>query len=161
MVGQTQKSPEWKVIVDMFRAVSWGDIITHETIASETQLPIASTPYYRQVSQACNVLLRDHDIAVENVVKIGYKRVEPNRYGERARRDARLGKRRLKHGLRVVKAVPVHLLTDEEMKKFEHATRLLAELSLQAHRVFRSMKDVLPAVTLRPTLAAAKPDRVQ
>lgn len=163
MIGQTQKYPEWRVIVDLFRLAEYGDIITHETIAGMAQLQPATASYYRHMRQACRVLLREHDIEVESLPKKGYKRVEPGRYGERARRDTRIGSRRIRHGACVVKAAPVHLLTPEQSKELEHVMLLLSALTLQASKVIRSMKNVLPAVQSRPPLSVAETDstRVQ
>jgi hypothetical protein len=155
MIGQTQKFPEWRVIVDLFRAAAYGDVLTHETIATATHLRPETLPYYRQMAQARRALLRDHDIEVECLAKVGYKRVEPERYGERARRDTRLGTRRIKRGARVVKAAPLHLLTAEQVKELEHTMLLLAALKTQASQVLRSMKNILPPVQAPKQLASA------
>jgi hypothetical protein len=162
MIGQTTKFPEWRVIVDLFRAAEYGDVITHETIAKTTGLCPETLVYYRHMSQARKVLLREHEIEVESVAKVGYKRVEPGRYGERARRDTRLGARRIKRGRRVAQAAPVHLLTAEQVKELEHTMLLLSALTLQAGRVIRSMKNVLPAVAAtQQATDEQNPTRVQ
>ena len=163
MVGETSKFPEWRVIVDLFRAADYGDTIAHETIAHETKLIPQTDLYYRQVAQARKVLLREHGLEVESIANKGYKRVEPGRYGERARRETRLGKRRIGRGVRVVKAAPRHLLTADQVRDLEHTMRLLSALKTQADKVIRSMKNVLPPVAPRLALPAGQDDttRVQ
>ena len=154
MIGETTKHPEWRVIVDLFREVTWGDIVLHHAITQATGLRSETVPYYRQVAQARRTLLRDFDIEVESVPKVGYRRVEPERYGERARRDTRLGRRRISRGARVVKAAPVHLLTAEQVQELEHTMRLLSALRMQTDKVLKSMRNVLPPVTPRQALPA-------
>lgn len=154
MIGETTKYPEWRVIVDLFRDATWGDIVPHDVITQATGLRAETMAYYRHVAQARRTLLRDHDIEVESLPKVGYRRVEPERYGERARRDTRLGRRRISRGARVVKAAPVHLLTAEQAQELEHTMRLLAALRLQADKVIKSMRNVLPPVTPRQALPA-------
>jgi hypothetical protein len=154
VIGETSRHPEWRVIVELFREATWGDLVAHGTIAAATGLRAETMPYYRHVAQARRTLLRDHDIEVESVPKVGYRRVEPERYGERARRDTRLGRRRISRGARVVKAAPVHLLTAEQVQELEHTMRLLAALRAQADRVIKSMRNVLPPVPPRQALPA-------
>lgn len=155
MVGQTRKSPEWREIVDLFRAVQYGGVLDHETIGSAVGLRPETSVYYRQMAQARRVLLRDHDIEVETLPKIGYKRVEPNRYGERARRDTQIGARHIKRGRRVVQAAPLHLLTPTQVTELEHTMRMLVTLQTQTNKVIKSMKNVLPSVEPKKIAAAA------
>ena len=149
MVGQVSKFPEWRVIVDLLRSAEYGETVTHGDIAASTQLMAGTDVYYRHMGQARRVLLREHDLEVESVPTVGYKRVEPNRYGERARRETRLGSKRIRRGRRVVKAAPVHLLTAAQVAELEHTMLMLAALSTQASKVIRSMKNVLPPVAAK------------
>lgn len=158
MIGQVKPHPEWRIIVDLFRAAEYGETLTHTAIAEATGLRQESPVYYRQMSQARRSLLRDHDIETENVPKVGYKRVEPGRYGERARRDIRFGTRRIKRGKRVVEAVPVTLLTGDQVREIEHMMRLLSALQTHATKVIRSMKNVLPPVKETLQLPMGEPD---
>lgn len=145
-IGETRPHPEWRVIVDLFRALDYGQSLAHRVVCEATSLRAESTEYYRHISQARRVLLRDHGIEVESEPGKGYRRVEPGRYGERSKRDLRLGGKRIRRGRKVLEVAPVHLMTPEQVKEIEHATQRLNLLVAQMTSTIRSMKNVLPPV---------------
>lgn len=157
-VGQTQKHPEWRVIVDLFRAVDWGALITHATIVEATGLQPETTVYYRHVRQARKALLRDHDIVIDTEPKIGYRRAEPGDYGRSARGDVHRGNVRYRTARKKIVAAPAHLLTPAQQKELEHAMVLVKAIEQSAAKAYRSMKAVLAPVTPHRALVAAGED---
>lgn len=157
-VGQTQKHPEWRIIVDLFRAADWGEVLAHQTIADATSLRPETMAYYRHMAQARKVLLRDHDIVIETEAKVGYKRTEPGGYGRAGRRDVHLGTRKIRRARKKLAAAPAHLLTGEQMRELERAMVLVRSLEQGLSQAYRTMKNVLAPVQPHRALLAARED---
>lgn len=154
--GQTQRHPEWRIIVDLLRAADWGEVVTDRTIADATGLKADTRLYYRHVAQARKVLLRDHEILMLREVKVGYKRGNPRDYGPDARRDLRLGDRRHRLAERKLGAAPAHRLTAQEVKELEHAMMLVKAIRQATRQAYRTMKNVLTAVQPHRALSEAR-----
>lgn len=157
-VGETQKHPEWRIIVDLVRAVDWGELIPHRVIAEATGLRPETTVYYRHVQQARKVLLRDHDIIIDTEAKAGYRRAEPGGYGKSARVEVRRGNKRYRTARRKIAAAPAHLLTPEQSKELEHAMVMVKAIEQSAAKAYRSMKAVLAPVQPHKALMAGSED---
>lgn len=158
MIGETQKHPEWRIIVELFRAVEWGALIPHRTIAEATGLRPETHLYYRHMRQARKVLLRDHDIVIDTEAKVGYRRVAPEGYGKSARVEVHRGNRRYRLARRKIGAAPAHLLTPEQAKELEHAMMLVKAIEESAARAYRSMKAVLGPVQPHRALLVGQTD---
>lgn len=145
-IGQTSLHPEWRVVVERLRQLSYGEVITHGDLVKLTGLAYGSRTYYQQMRQAIKVLLREHEIVIVSVMKVGYKRLEPVNHGREARRYVRLGTRRIKRGGKVARATDVALLTDEQKRELENSMKQLALLAQSMNAMYRSMRGVLPPV---------------
>lgn len=154
--GQTQRHPEWRIIVDLLRAADWGEVVTDRTIADATGLRVDTRIYYQHVAQARKVLLRDHDIVMLRELKVGYKRATPQEYGPEARNLLRLGARRIRRGEKTIDAAPAHLLTAQQVKELEHAMVLIKAVRQSVQQAFRTMKNVLTAVQPHRALSEAR-----
>lgn len=148
-VGHVEKSPEWRILVDEFMRLDYGDVIRHDALCALTGLVWGTQKYYQQTSMAMRVLLRDHERVVVCVPKVGYKRLEPERHGQETRRYLRLGTKRIKKGGKVARVTPFERLTPEQGKELEHSMVLLRALNVQMQSLYRSMRNVLPPVSER------------
>lgn len=160
MVGQTQPHPEWRAIVERLRSLAYGEVIPHAAIAAQTGLAVESRAYYQHANRAVRALLYEYGIEVENVPGVGYKRTEPHRYAERARRQWRLGDRRIRRGSVIVVATPVALLkTPEQVREHEH-TMEHASKRLAAQKTLRQdFRKALASITTdRPRLTGGGAD---
>lgn len=156
--GTTQKHPEWRIIVDLFRAIEWGALIPHTTISEATGLVPETVVYYRHMRQARKALLRDHDIVIDTEPKVGYRRAAPGDYGPSARGDVRRGNARYRTARKKIVAAPAHLLTPEQQKELEHAMVLVKAIEESAGKAYRSMKAVLGPVTPHRALLTGHDD---
>lgn len=161
MIGQTVPHPEWRLLVDRLRQLDYGELIPHHEIVTLSGLVYGTQPYYQQMRQAIKVLLREHEMVVVSVPKVGYKRLEPQKHGQEVRRYVRLGARRIKRGSRVGQVTDMALLAEDQKREWEKAMRLVTLLKQQMGQVYRSMKGVLPPVQMRQlTEAHPKDDTV-
>jgi hypothetical protein len=151
MIGETHRHPEWRIVVDLFRAAEYGQVLTHEALCAATGLRAESRAYYQQMSQARKVLLRDHSIAVNVEPKVGYRRAEPERYAELGKRQFRLGKGRIREGRKTVNAAPVTMLNDQQLRELEHIQRQICLAEQAVKQAVKSMRNVLPPVQSRLT----------
>lgn len=158
MIGQTVPHPEWRLLVDRLRQLDYGELIPHHEIVTLSGLVYGTQPYYQQMRQAIKVLLREHEIVVVSVPKVGYKRLEPQKHGQEARRYVRLGTRRIKRGGKVARATDLTLLSEDQKRELENSMRALTLLNQSMGQLYRSMKGVLPPVQMRQLTEANPKD---
>ena len=157
-IGHVEKSPEWRILVDRFLTLEYGELVPHEELAGLIGIPVATTRYYHHTAMAMHVLLREHDRVVTCVPKQGYKRLEPGLHGRETRRYVRLGKKRIARGKKVVRATPFELLSEDQRKALEHAMLEMRALEVAIGAVHRSFKNLLPPVAAKaPTAEDADP----
>jgi hypothetical protein len=145
--GVVQKSPEWRVLVELFRGLAFGETATHEDIALQTGLRLHTRAYYQQVSRARRELRRpEYGVIIESDRLRGYCRVRPGEHAETARRYLRSGRRRMRVAGRVIAAAPTEHMTPEQCREIEHYRQAMAKLDAAVSSTVRSLRDVLPPV---------------
>lgn len=153
-IGHTVPHPEWRLLVERLRALAYGELVLHDELAALSGLTYGTPRYYGHMKQATKVLLREHEVVVVSVPRVGYKRLEPQQHGREARRYVRLGTRRIRRGGQVARVTDVSQLSEDQKRELEHAMVLMRALSQQMGQLYRSMKGVLPPVQSKPLLGA-------
>lgn len=153
-IGHTVLHPEWRLLVERLRQLKYGELVLHDEIVRVAGLIYGTHAYYQQMRQAIKVLLREHEIVVVSVPKLGYKRLEPQQHGREVRRYVRLGTRRIKRGGKVARATDFTLLSEDQKRELENSMRALTLLNQTMGKLYRSMKGVLPPVRVGQLPAA-------
>jgi hypothetical protein len=115
--GQTQKHPEWRLIVERLSAAEYGTEIPHATMAEITGLRHGTRRYFQQVAKAMKILRRDHDRELVSMSGKGYRLLLPGEFENEARRQSVFGLRRQVRCVNVLEAAPEQLLTPEQRRK--------------------------------------------
>ena len=154
-IGRTVAHPEWRLLVERLRGLAYGEVATHGELAEVSNLTYGTPRYYQQMRQAVRVLLREHEVVIVSLQEVGYKRLEPAKHGQEARRYVKLGTRRLKRGGRVAQVTDTTQLTPEQQREWEHMMLMYRAVGQQMKQLYRSMKGVLPPVQAVKALPSA------
>jgi hypothetical protein len=145
VIGDTQKHPEWRLIVDLLSARDYDSTVTHAEIVAHTGLTYPTTAYFRQVCTARRHLLRDWSRELESVGGVGYRLVKPEEFHRRGRRQLLFAGRRLRRSAAIHASAPQHLLSADENARNADALAKIGSLESQRRRVMAETRPSLPA----------------
>jgi uncharacterized coiled-coil protein SlyX len=127
--------PEWEIVYDRLRRMSIGDLITYEELDEllGRDFRKARAPY----NKAHVVLLENDKRAMDNVVGVGYRVIEPSKQDSLARRQHRSARRRLRSASRFVRQADRTRMSPDDAARMDRIEAALAEQEDMIRRIDR------------------------
>lgn len=127
--------PEWEILYEAVAAFEPGDVITYDEIAELLGRDFNSSrsPWYKTQE----VMLREHDVAFENVRHVGYRATEALNQYMLAQRHTRRARRSLTRGKDHVTHFDRAAVTPEAARMFDEFAQKLAVQEQETQRLAR------------------------
>ena len=136
--------PEWKELFERFKSSPYGDLISHIEIESIVGLSRAGkeSKYYAVVNRWKKAMLDEASRQIECENSVGYRLVKPEEFRNSAGKQIKFGHRRMRKAGKIVKNVPMDLLSDEEKRKVGETSTILAQILHFTKATSRRLKEV-------------------
>ena len=119
--------PEWKIIYEQFYQADYGTFIPHEDI--ERIIGIRrSQRYYNFVNRWKTEMIKKARRYIECENGKGYRVVLPEEFKGSAKRQFKLGHKRIRKAGEIVVKAPMELLADDERKKLEDLSIVISQV---------------------------------
>lgn len=127
LAQQVTLYPEWKVLYGGFKDSDYGSIIFHERI--EEIVGYKRGPkYYAIVNRWKKEMLREASRHIECINKTGYQIVKPELFRASAKKQLKLGHKRMRKAGEIAVNTPLHLVSDEEKVKIGDFGIILSQI---------------------------------
>lgn len=101
-----------EILAEEIKKLNYGDVITHEQIAKAIEEDYPSNKYTSTIAKARKILAKD-GIYLENIIKDGYRVVEPDNVVEHSLKHYKRGFNEIQKGYDTLANAPVKNMTAE------------------------------------------------
>lgn len=102
-----------EVLVEKINELNYGDVITHQQIASLIEEHYPSNKYTSTIAKAKKILLKKHNKAIENIVGDGYRVVNPDDFVNQSLKHYKRGFNEMQKGYDTLEYAPTKDMTQE------------------------------------------------
>lgn len=113
MTGIIRNKTKGEILADFISTIGYGEIITHEQIATLIGEKHKSERYTMIIQQARKILLGEHKICIESIRGVGYRRVKADDFTKHALSYIRKGFNSVQKGADTLTYAPVADMSEE------------------------------------------------
>lgn len=113
MNGVIKNKKKQEILAEKISKMSYGDVISHDTIARTIKEGHSSKRYAPTVQAAKKILLKDYGIVLESIRGAGYRVVNPDDYVNHSLRHYKRGFNEFQKGADTLSHAPVNQMTAE------------------------------------------------
>jgi len=144
MNDKIRQYPEWKELMENYRAVEYGTFVPHKDIESVLSFSRFQNPnkYYAFVEKWKKDMLKQESKQIECIHKSGYKIIEPQEFRSSVRRQLKFAHRRTRKAGEIHTNTPVELLSPEEKQKTINQGVVLTQLLYYSKAANKKIKQI-------------------
>ena len=115
IIGNRKKS---EVLAEKINELNYGDVITHQQIASVIEEEYPSNKYSSTIAKTKKLLLKKYNKTLENVVGDGYRLVKPGDFVQQSLKHYKRGFNEMGKGYEVLEHAPIKDMSKEDLNTY-------------------------------------------
>lgn len=104
-----------EILAERINELNYGDVITHQQIASIIEEDYPSNKYTSTISKAKKILLKKYNKTIENIVGDGYRIVSPGDFVQQSLKHYKRGFSQMQKGYDTLTYAPIKDMSKEEI----------------------------------------------
>ena len=120
MTGIIKNKTKGETLAEWISAIGYGDVVTHDQIASTIGELYGSNGYRTALQQARRILLTEYKICIESIRGVGYRRVLADDFTKHTLGYYRRGFNAIQHGTNILSNAPVADMSEDGREIHRH-----------------------------------------
>lgn len=126
-----------EILAERINELNYGDVITHQQIASIIEEDYPSNKYTSTISKAKKILLKKYNKTIENIVGDGYRIVSPGDFVQQSLKHYKRGFSQMQKGYDTLTYAPIKDMSKEEIDVYRrvHDRAVILQASMKGTSV--------------------------
>lgn len=107
-----------EILAEKINELNYGDVITHQQIASLIEEDYPSNKYTSTIAKAKKILLKKYNRTIENIVGDGYRIVNPGDFVQQSLKHYKRGFNEMGKGYDILEHAPIKDMSKEEIDTY-------------------------------------------